>query len=89
VDERFGDRVQFRRPRSRRRRIREKWARRERNWRYDPGTLTVWPGGRRLGCHPALFGRLMRVIAEAWSPTHHRNGWPRSVTAIGIPIVMS
>lgn len=55
-------REQWRRPRSRSRRIRRKWEKDQRNWR----TVEAYPSGLLMGgtlvVSPAGFDRLMRAV---------------------------
>lgn len=52
-------RVQFRFPRSKKKRVRAKWAKRECNVRYEPQILQA---GNTYFVHPAIYERLAREI---------------------------
>lgn len=56
------ERVQWRYPRSKKKRIRAKWAKRERNVRYEP---RIYCSGNAYYCHPTLYNRLRSEIPEA------------------------
>lgn len=58
--------VQFRFPRSKRRRIRDKWAKDKRNFKPS---LNVLRSGNTLICHPVMAARLREHLAET---TAHR-----------------
>ena len=59
-------RQQFRFPRSKRRRIRTKWANRERNFRHlpDPNVYVMEQQGAMVG-HPATIAKLRRELDTA------------------------
>ncbi len=54
-------RQQFRFPRSKKRRIRKKWAARESNVRYIPQCLQM---GQNIIMHPSFAARLRAEVAE-------------------------
>lgn len=62
----FVRREQYRFPRSKRRRIRRKWAKRASNWRLgaDPSIL-VDPANGILYMHPQTAARLRSVVRQA------------------------
>ena len=61
TDHQMADRVQFRFPRSKKRRIRKKWAKRQENWKAVP-----WPRAYQINgtlvMHPAMLAELERVV---------------------------
>ena len=58
-----GRRVQFRRPRSKRRRIQKKWAKRAANYRWESGdTVYFLPKQNMVFCHPRQMAMLRGVI---------------------------
>lgn len=63
VDDRLcvADWVQFRFPRSKRRRIRRKWGRRDRNWRP---VATVCRVGDTLYVSPAMLAAIRKRVAD-------------------------
>lgn len=56
------ERVQYRFPRSRKRRIRVKWAARPENFREQP---LAFRAGNTIICHPAFAARLRRELRSA------------------------
>jgi hypothetical protein len=62
VSELMADRVQFRFPRSKKKRMRKKWAKNPENWKYVP-----WDRAYRVGdtlhMHPQMFERLRRSVS--------------------------
>jgi hypothetical protein len=55
------DRVQYRFPHSKKRRVRKKWAARERNWRsVEPDA--VFMRGDTLVCHPSVIQRMTQRV---------------------------
>ena len=63
VDSSMADRVQFRYPRSKRRRIRNKWAKRPQNWKTVPWDR-VYQMGDVLMMHPAMAEKLRREASS-------------------------
>ena len=55
------ERVQWRFPRSKRKRIRRKWAQREENVRYEPRAYKM-DAGRKIICHPSIAKRLREEL---------------------------
>jgi len=57
------ERAQVRFPRSKKRRMREKWAKQEKNWRttYTP---TAYIHGHMLIAHPILIDHLQRTVRQ-------------------------
>ena len=53
------ERKQWRFPRSKKRRIRKKWAKDEKNFKYEPKAYKV---GGTLYCHPSLATKLREVF---------------------------
>lgn len=53
------ERKQYRFPRSKKKRIRNKWAKREQNYRYIP---RIYQLGDAIYAHPSLYQRLLREI---------------------------
>jgi hypothetical protein len=56
------ERVQFRYPKSKKLRIRKKWAKREENVRYEPRAYLY--NKDTILCHPAIAKRLRQEIAQ-------------------------
>lgn len=56
--------VQYRFPRSKKRRIRKKWAKQEKNYQYEPMSYLVNSGyGRpQLICHPSVYNKISTEI---------------------------
>jgi hypothetical protein len=59
-------REQFRFPRSGKRRIRNKWANRERNYRYTP--MAFRAPENTIYCHPSIAERLRSELLEKGQP---------------------
>jgi len=51
------ERKQFRFPRTKKRRVRAKWSKRERNFKYIPKAFWV---GNQIICHPSIYAQLRR-----------------------------
>ncbi len=54
-------RVQFRFPRSKRRRIRKKWRKRAANFREEP---VAWLIGGEVFCHPNVYEKFKRLAVQ-------------------------
>ena len=54
---------QFRFPKSKKKRIRAKWAKRSCNWRPSSKIISM-DGGRKLICHPELIDKIRKQLAE-------------------------
>ena len=65
-DTNLGSRVQVRFPRSKRKRIRRKWSKDQRNYVFKPDTAfyTNIKGGYII-CHPSMADEIRRQIAHA------------------------
>lgn len=61
--------VQFRFPRSKRRRIRKKWAKDKHNFKPSPQILR---SGNTLICHPAMAVKLREHLAQTTPVTANR-----------------
>jgi hypothetical protein len=66
VDASLADRVQFRFPKTWKKRIRKKWAKRPENYRVVP-RKDVYRVGDRLLMHPALWEELKKAVRESQS----------------------
>jgi hypothetical protein len=56
------ERIQWRFPRSKKRRIRAKWENREENWRYEPRAFRH--GENTIICHPSIAARLRASLQQ-------------------------
>lgn len=61
---------QFRFPRTKRRRIREKWATRQGNWRPSGNSYRI---GNDVYLHPATYRRLMETFSNFEDQTKQTN----------------
>lgn len=52
--------VQYRFPRSKKKRIRKKWAKNSRNWRHEPMKV-IWQMGDTVYAHPAVIDRIKKA----------------------------
>jgi len=53
--------VQYRFPRSKKKRIRKKWAKDKRNWRHEPMKV-IWQMGNTVFAHPAVIDRIKKAV---------------------------
>jgi hypothetical protein len=61
------ERVQFRFPRSKKRRIRNKWTGREANVRYEP---RAYQSGRTIYAHPSFVAQLQAELENPLTAPH-------------------
>ena len=57
------DRIQVRFPRSKKKRIRKKWAKQEKNFAYFP-SKNIWKMGDTLIAHPEVIEKIMKEITK-------------------------
>jgi hypothetical protein len=65
VSEAAMQKTQFRFPRSKRKRIRKKWAKRDCNYKYTPGAYMI--EGNMLVCHPVVHAQLVKRFSRTHS----------------------
>jgi len=61
VDPHLQDRIQFRFPRSKKKRIRKKWAKQERNYKRIP-SKSIYKIGDAIYVHPILYEQLKKTL---------------------------